>query len=400
MNHRHRWWAALIAAAVVGAAIAALAGSTGGARAARHGAMAPAGGAAALYKAIGSPLAGSTGSVHFGCQTTTPAGCYGPDQIRAAYGIQPLLDNGLNGEGRTIVIVDAFVSPSIAADLAPFEATWGLPAPRVPGRRAVRRRPDRPVNDDGWSARRRSTLSGATRSRRSEDILVVAKSSEDADILAATQWVIDHNVGDVLSQSFGEAERCVAPGIARQHQLFARAPAGHHALRLVGRRRGGSVDLRRQFVLQAVEPPATDPSVTGVGGTDLIADGTSGKYQSESVWNESTIFGDAVAGGGGVSVLYFEPELPVARRAQQDADRSRRLVQRRCLPGRDRGVRRLVLPLRRNERGLAAVGGHRGDRGSARARPPRPDEPGPVSDPGLEAALPRRHPPATTPSRI
>jgi subtilase family serine protease len=37
--------------------------------------------------------------------------------------------------------------------------------------------------------------------------LVVAKSDQDADILAAQQYAIGHNLGNVLSQSFGEARR-------------------------------------------------------------------------------------------------------------------------------------------------------------------------------------------------
>jgi subtilase family serine protease len=58
---------------------------------------------------------------------------------------------------------------------------------------------------------------------------------------------------------------------------------------------------------KSVSTPATDIDVTAVGGTDLIADGITGNYTSESTWNESPIFQDAVAGGGGVSVLYTRP---------------------------------------------------------------------------------------------
>ena len=66
-------------------------------------------------------------------------------------------------------------------------------------------------------------------------------------------------------------------------------------------------------LFRAASTPASDPNVTGVGGTTLIADGSSGAYKSESTWNESEIFSElfgdyeAVAGGGGVSVLYKRP---------------------------------------------------------------------------------------------
>ncbi|HKI93127.1 MAG TPA: hypothetical protein VJ986_12570, partial [Gaiellaceae bacterium] len=100
MHHVRRRWLILFTAAALGVAFAALAASAGRVSAARH-VMSPASGtgASALYRSIGQPLADSSGTVHFSCQLTTPAGCYGPDQIRAAYGIQPLLDRGLDGSG-------------------------------------------------------------------------------------------------------------------------------------------------------------------------------------------------------------------------------------------------------------------------------------------------------------
>src|ERR1700733_7688031 len=52
-----------------------------------------------------------------------------PLQIRAAYDLQPLYEQGITGKGETIVIVDPFGSPTIVADLRHFDAVFGLPAP-------------------------------------------------------------------------------------------------------------------------------------------------------------------------------------------------------------------------------------------------------------------------------
>src|SRR5215472_11808835 len=41
--------------------------------------------------------------------------------------------------------------------------------------------------------------------------LVLAKSDADADILSATKYAVDHNLGDVISQSYGENESCMDP---------------------------------------------------------------------------------------------------------------------------------------------------------------------------------------------
>jgi subtilase family serine protease len=55
---------------------------------------------------------------------------------------------------------------------------------------------------------------------------------------------------------------------------------------------------------KSASTPATDPYVTAVGGTRLVADST-GTYQSETTWNEFPTFGDA--GGGGFSTIYGTP---------------------------------------------------------------------------------------------
>jgi subtilase family serine protease len=53
--------------------------------------------------------------------------CYSPSFIKKAYEFPSTAT--LDGTGQTIVIVDAFGSPTIAADLALFDARFGIPAP-------------------------------------------------------------------------------------------------------------------------------------------------------------------------------------------------------------------------------------------------------------------------------
>jgi subtilase family serine protease len=54
-----------------------------------------------------------------------------PAQIRHAYGLDAVSFGGTpaDGRGTTIAIVTAYDSPNIAADLATFNATFGIPAP-------------------------------------------------------------------------------------------------------------------------------------------------------------------------------------------------------------------------------------------------------------------------------
>ena len=134
--------------------------------------------------------------------------------------------------------------------------------------------------------------------------LVLAKSSQDADIFAATRYAVDHNLGDVISQSFGEAEQCMSRSlVARQHGLFAKATArGITLLASAGDAGAAQPTCDGSSYFQAASTPATDPFVTAVGGTRLDANGLTGAYQGESVWNSE--YG---AGGGGFSVLYPTP---------------------------------------------------------------------------------------------
>src|SRR5947208_11444534 len=53
--------------------------------------------------------------------------CYTPSFIKKAYEYPSTAT--LDGTGQTIVIVDAFGSPTVASDLALFDAVFGIPAP-------------------------------------------------------------------------------------------------------------------------------------------------------------------------------------------------------------------------------------------------------------------------------
>ena len=78
--------------------------------------------------------------VQLGPATTLPQGlplcrsaslgnivCYSPSFVKKAYHFP--LTSTLDGSGQTIVIVDAFGSPTIASDLALFDARFGISAP-------------------------------------------------------------------------------------------------------------------------------------------------------------------------------------------------------------------------------------------------------------------------------
>jgi subtilase family serine protease len=281
----------------------------------------PAIGDGAQYEPLGSVE--DLALVRFRCQTTTPPTCYGPGQIRAAYNIQSVLDGGTTGAGRTIVIVDAFSSPTIRTDLAAWNAVWGICGMSVPATTACPTPPSFNVivpwsttntptqfdpldgNQVSWSAEISIDVEWAHAIAPDANIdLVLAKSADDADMLSVTKYAIDHNLGDVISQSFGEAESCADPNLIQQeHALFGEASdKGITLLASSGDLGAAQPTCTGSSFSVSASTPASDPEVTAIGGTNLTTTGTNGTYQSETVWTSGL-----GATGGGFSTIYRRP---------------------------------------------------------------------------------------------
>jgi subtilase family serine protease len=289
------WLVALVAGLLVAAAFPA---------AASGGSKTPAIGVAPHYKVVGKAEPGVPPT--FNCQVSTPPTCYGPAQIRTAYGVDKVK---ATGAGRTIVIVDAFQSPTIQHDLDLFDQTFELPdaTVNIVAPDGLTPFDQNDANQVGWAGEitldvewAHAIAPGATLK------LVLAKSNNDADILSATQFAVNHNLGDVISQSFGEAEQCVDPAIERaQHQMFTKATLkGITLLASSGDQGAAQPSCDNSTFIKAASSPASDPLVTGVGGTLLDADHLTGVYHSETTWNEPQF---EAGTGGGFSTVYGTP---------------------------------------------------------------------------------------------
>ncbi len=269
-------------------------------------AMTPAVGNTVQYQYAGQVT--PDGMVRFPCQNEAfPVVCYGPDQVRAAYGIQPVIDRGITGSGRTIVIIDGFQSPTIVSDLAHFNSAWNLPPANLRIAAPDGVTPYDPTNpiQVGWAGEISVDVEWAHAIAPGAAIeLVLARSGDDADILRATRYAVEHNLGDVISQSFGEAEMCADPKrLAAQHELFREATEkGITLLAASGDIGAAQPTCDGSGLVKSAATPASDPLVTGVGGTTLLANPVTGAYSSESGWGNQ--FG---ASGGGFSTLFRRP---------------------------------------------------------------------------------------------
>jgi subtilase family serine protease len=246
-------------------------------------------------RASGAPLA---------CQQpgASPS-CYTPRELATAYDVP----SGLTGAGKTIVIIDAFGDPMIAADLAFEDTAFGLPTANLniiyPNGKPV----FDPTNSDeiNWSGEIALDVESSHAIAPAAAIdLVIAKSDADADILSALRYAVRHRLGDVLSQSYGEAESCEAPAIVRAgHRLFERASAARITVfASSGDYGAGQPSCDGSTLIKSVGLPAADPLVTGVGATSLTASQPDGAYESETAWNDE--YG---ASNGGYSTLFPRP---------------------------------------------------------------------------------------------
>ena len=278
----------------------------------------------------------------FSCQVGLSTGqCYDPYQMRTAYGVDKLIAAGFDGTGKTIVIIDAFQSPNIAAQLDYFDTFYGLTpvnaGPGTPSFDIVAPDGLTPFvvgdkNMTGWAEEISLDVLWAHAIAPGANIkLVLAKSNDDADILSATKYAVDNKLGDVISQSFGEAETCVDSSLlAQEHQVFAEATMkGITLIASSGDQGAAQPTCDGSSWIKAASSPASDPLVTAVGGTELQAadyclaslgcdpstNPAAGTWMNEVAWNEGAPYGDfqdvfglgTLATGGGFSVLYKEP---------------------------------------------------------------------------------------------
>ena len=270
------------------------------------------------------------------CVATFTVPCYGPDQVQTAYNEQPLFNSGITGKGQTIVIVDSFGSPTIQADLATFDAQYNLPAPPSfkiiqPAGKVPAWDPTDANGDVGWAGETTLDVEWAHSMAPGANILLVETPVAETEgtaglpeIVKAENYVINHHLGQVISQSFGATEGTFPSAASISGLRSANINAlRNHVTVLAATGDAGATDYSDAsgtllYTHRAVNWPSTDPLVTAVGGTQLalLADGS--RTQPDQVWNDSANYAlnnvfygtpgpTATATGGGRSAVFARP---------------------------------------------------------------------------------------------
>ncbi len=255
------------------------------------------------------------------CRANLGISCYRPNQYQKAYNLNPLYRDGITGAGRTIVIVDAFGSPTIKADLAVFDKTFGIPDPPkfdvIEPAGAVPPFPQDPFGMDdrsGWAVETTLDVEYAHAMAPGANILLVATPQSETEgvqglpqIVAAENYVLNHNLGDVITQSFGATENT----FPSKHRLLKLRSAVIKADQLGVPMLASSgddgatdtaSDLSSLYPFPVNSWPSADPLTTSIGGTQLDLDGSGTRLSPDVVWNDG--YG---ATGGGPSHVFPRP---------------------------------------------------------------------------------------------
>jgi subtilase family serine protease len=264
------------------------------------------------------------------CKRSLSIACYTPDQVRAAYQLPALYARGVTGKGVTIVIEDSYGSPTIKSDLASFDQQFGYPAPPrfsviAPIGKIAKFNPHN-ANMTGWAWETSLDVEYAHAVAPGASIELVETpstggGSSDRQVMQAEEYVVNHHLGAVISESFSSTE----VGFLHEGQFLQQLRAGlrdahsHLVTVLAASGDAGATTEAANgpgyYTQREVNWQASDPLVTGVGGTELVQSG--GRFSSVA-WNDT--YNTAVdknwsgtadpiphATGGGRSALFGRP---------------------------------------------------------------------------------------------
>lgn len=249
------------------------------------------------------------------CVASIGLACYTPQEIRTAYNVP----SKYNGAGQTIVIVDAYGSPTVQSDLHTFDQTFGLPDPTLNiiypmGKPAYN--PNQHHSETGWAEETSLDVQWSHAIAPAATIdLVIAPNNYGNALNVAEQYAVSHHLGNVMSMSFGAPEGSIAGGgnnlqLQQAHAIYQQAQAEGMTVFASSGDSGAS----QGYTYANAGYPASDPLVTSVGGTNLFMS-DSGQYQSETVWNDGDpslcpfgcAYGPFGATGGAPSQVFATP---------------------------------------------------------------------------------------------
>jgi subtilase family serine protease len=253
------------------------------------------------------------------CVTDFGFHCYSPAQIDTAYGLDQLHAAGIDGSGTTIAVVIPFGSPTIAADLVAFDATFGLPDPQLTIAPLGNVPVFDPTDDDAltWAEETTLDVEWSHVVAPKANILLVETAVDETEgtqgfpeIVAGEKYAVDHGA-EVIVQTYGATEQTF-PGpksiMSLRDGLNQAAKQNVTVVNASGDT--GTTNFTPDFDFYPMRVngwPSADPLVTSVGGTQITLDDSGTRQAPDVVWNETEAAGGPFASGGGVSTVFNRP---------------------------------------------------------------------------------------------
>jgi subtilase family serine protease len=286
------------------------------------------------------------------CNSAIPVArrCFTPTSMRNSYNVSPLIAAGKDGRGQTIAIIDSFGNPNMASDLKVFNDAMGTPHMcGEPGAscgagtptfqhvywngKTMVKAPPAGARNPGiqtrniWALEVALDVEWAHAIAPGANILNITTNPAETlgvqgfpTMMNAEQYVVDHHLANVISQSFASAEEAFASTQALQNLRHAFVSAAANGVTVLGSSGdGGSanssftpVPTQPAFPFPTVEWPASDPLVTGVGGTYLCTDALTGTHVDNTsppveCQNQPNREKGWIASGGGFSHVFGKP---------------------------------------------------------------------------------------------
>ena len=236
--------------------------------------------------ATGGPQACSTAA-----GTASDQGVYTADQIASAYRFSSLYAGGDEGAGQTIALFE--LEPNLHSDIAKYQSCYGTSTSisYVP----VDGGATGPPAGQGEAALDIEDVIGLAPQVK---LLVYQGPNTNPGAIDTYTKIVSQDAAKVVSTSWGMCEAGQSSTILAENTLFQEAATqGQSVFAASGD--SGSEDCGGSDTSLAVDDPASQPYVTGVGGTTMP---TLGPPPKQTVWNDGS-----GATGGGISTAWSMP---------------------------------------------------------------------------------------------
>ncbi len=227
---------------------------------------------------------------------------YTPQQIQAAYGFDRVK---FDGTGVTVAIIDAYASPTLAADGSRYAANHKLPALTASNFTQIIPEgiydvsPTEACGPYGWWTEESLDLSAVHGSAPGASIVYIGARDCGTSLTVALLNAIYNHQADVITNSYGDdGESVSAADVAMEDQAFMAAASMGITVLFSS---GDSGDLSQLNGVASGSWEATSAYVTGVGGTSLAVTNAGGA-KSEYGWGTYRAFLAGATVNNGTSV--------------------------------------------------------------------------------------------------